>query len=139
MGNYKSVHHKQTIRVAGVETNLPIDSTIVHLLDQVVAAAVADGFRRAETGVIYSVTAGKTYRILGVMIVATSAQVQTIVISTGDTENAETATLITIDTPYLAATPMWYAVDKSLAAGKFLTYNPSSTNVEHIEVIGYET
>ncbi len=137
MGNYKGTTNKK-IRVAGVETNVPIGSPIIHLYDQVAGSNAADGFLDVADHLIYSVPAGKTLRILGVCQVSATAVAETNVISTGDTENAETATLLTLDLPYLATTPHWLSVDVTLAAAKFLTYNPSGTGCNMVEIIGYE-
>ncbi len=137
MGNYKGTTN-QKIRVAGVEINVPIGAKVVHLYDAVAGSSAADGFLDVDDNTIYSVTAGKTLRILGIQIIAATAVAETVVISTGDTENAETATLKTLTLPYIATTEHWYFMDFTLAAAKFLTYNPSSTGINHIEVIGYE-
>ncbi len=135
MVNYKGSTRK--IIVAGVSINVPANGKIVMLQDGVNSSSAADGFLDVNVSTIYSVTAGKTLRILGIGLMPSSANAETVVISTGDTENAETATLLTLTNPFVALL-QWYAVDIELASAKFLTYNPSSTGLAHIFAIGYE-
>ncbi len=137
MTNYKG-STQRTITVAGVVIIVPSNATIKHLIDIVAASSAADGLMDISDGLIYQVTSGKTFRILGISLTSAGTVAQTVVVSTGDTENAETATLFTLQIPYVAGLPMWFSVDKELASAKFLTYNPSSTGTNMIEVIGYE-
>ncbi len=137
MGNYKSANN-QIIRIGGVETKVPIGAKVVMLHDGVAGSSGADGMVDAADNTIYQVTAGKTLRILGIQITCVTATAETIVISSGDTEDAETATIHTHMLPFIAQTPVWHHVDFTLASAKFLTYNPSSTGVAYIEIIGYE-
>ncbi len=140
MGNYKSSISSK-INWGGVITNVPIGAKIVHLHDQVAGSSAADGFIDVFDNAIYQVPAGKTLRILGFRIQNnTPVAADTVVISTGDTENAETATLLTILISMNAQQGIIKEVhvDLTLASAKFLTYSPSSTTVIDIEAIGYE-
>ncbi len=135
MVNYKGSTRK--IIITGLELNVPSNGTVKLLRDAVAADTAADGFIDDSDNLIYAVTTGKTYRILGLGFRCASAGVETVVISSGDTENAETATLITLRLPYTTEL-FWIPVDLTLAAAKFLTYNPSSSGINEILAIGYE-
>ncbi len=136
MVNYKGSTRK--ITVADVEINVPANATIKHLFDGAAGSSAADGMISASDGLIYQVTTGKTFRILGILMVTPTAVAQTVLLSTGDTENAETGTIITLQMPYGANLNIWISLDKTLASAKFLTYKPSSTGLGYIQIIGYE-
>ncbi len=139
MTNYKG--EKRAITTGRQGQVIPIHDghEIIQLVENVDGSNAADGMLENNTGVIYQVAAGKTFRILGVHVrVGTAAAVSTLVISSGDTENAETATLLTLQIPNSGSALTFFAVDKTLAATKFLTINPSNTEISFIQIIGYE-
>ncbi len=137
MGNYKSAAQRK-IRVLALETPVPINANVQHLQDIVAGSNAADGLLNIETNAIYSVAAAREFVILGIGLISVAGAVENVVVSTGDTENAETATILTLQLPSSTGIQEWYSVRKILAAGKFLTYNPSGTGLNQIDVVGYE-
>ncbi len=136
MTNYKG----EKRAVVGTWFSYPVHDghKLIALDENVDASNAADGFHDISTGVIYQVTAGKTFRMLRIQVrIGTPGAASTLVISSGDTENAETATLLTLKLPNQAGN-QYYQVDKELASAKFLTHNPSGTDVIFINIVGYE-
>ncbi len=133
--NYKG-RARTTIKISGFEESVPAAASIKHLTEQVALATAADGMQ-FENG-IYQVTAGKTFHIIGVMVHVNSTGGGNVLLSSGDTENAETASIITLPLPSGRAGVTEFQVTKTLAASKFLTIKPSAAVVDYIEIIGYE-
>ncbi len=139
MVNYK-LSNQRTITAGGITIPVPAGATIIYLTEPTNLAATADGMLKA--GVAYQVTSGKTFHIFGVKVHYSGAGGGTVVFSSGDTENAETATILTLEVPDHTGSEshddFQYVHDITLASAKFLTSNPSGGVVEQIVVIGYE-
>ncbi len=137
MVNYKA--NPRVIKTEAVTYPVNDQFEIIQLDDNVDGSNAADGFHEVNTGVIYQVATGKKFRMIGLTVrIGTGGAASTLVISSGDTENAETSTLLTIKLNNLNSSIDHYAIDKELVAGKFLTYNPSGTDVLFVKIIGYE-
>jgi len=137
MGNYK-IGSRRKITIAGLQTPIPNVGNAFYLYDMVAGSNAADGMMDVDTNAIYQVAAARTLRILGVRLTSLGTAAETVVISSGDTENAETAGILTLQIPTIADLPVWMSVEKTLAGSKFLTYNPSGTGLSIIEIVGYE-
>ncbi len=137
MVNYRGSAQTR-IEIGPVSSSIPIGAKVVLLIDGVAGSNAADGMIDVADNLIYSVPTGKTFYALGIQLTSVTAVAETIVLSTGDTENAETGTVQSMQIPYLQLEPVWFHVAFTLQAGKFLTYNPSGTGVQFIQVIGYE-
>ncbi len=134
MVNYKG--QIRSILVAGYEKSIPAQAKIVTLHEVAAADTGADGMIDDADGLIYQVTAGKTFHCLGVMT-DTDGNSGSMVVSSGDTENAETATVATIYT-WSSTAEEWHIRDFTIASAKFITHNPSGTQVTYVKMIGYE-
>ncbi len=120
MTNYKG--EKRAVITGHQGAIFPIHDghEIIQLVENVDSSNAADGFLETNTGVIYQVAAGKTFRILGIKVsTKTASAISTVVISSGDTENAETATLLTLQIVNGSSNVLYFTVDKTLAATKF--------------------
>jgi len=133
MPNYKGFNK---IKIAGLE--VPIKGRIVFLTEQTAASSTADAMQ--EISVVYQVTAGKTLTILGFRIYVDATGGGTLAVYQGDTEDATTSLKATIDLPAIGVGNL-YEVYRStgIAAGKFVTIVPSTTQVIHVDMIGYES
>ncbi len=138
MVNYKG--QVRSIVVGGYERSIPAQAKVIQLHEQVDGSSAADGMFDTSDGIIYSVPAGKTLVILGVTLHGkAAAALDVVVISSGDTENAETASLVSIQIPIGNAITE-FVLDGSItfASAKFVTINPSTTTLDYITMIGYE-
>ncbi len=137
MSNYKSPH-KQIIG-ANVIHHVPKSANIVHLNEPIAAAAAADSLFDTADNLVYSVPVNKTLKVLVIKVTLASNAGGTVSITTGDTENAETAVIVVLRQAIAAADFVQeYAVDFEWAATKFVTAKASTTHINHIEMIGYE-
>ncbi len=137
MVNYKS--KRKTITFAGVEYPIPEAAVIKFLHDDTASATAADSMFDSNDNLVYAVTAGKTFHLLGVRIFHDETiSAGSLVVSSGDTEDAETAAIITLKVGATANIIVEVPMDKTFAAGKFVVYNPSAAVVENIQMIGYE-
>ncbi len=136
--NYKST--QRSITVHGIKVFIPANGVIKHLYDQTASAATADAMRDVDTQAAYQCPTGKTFHIIGVYLHHDETIVAgTVVLSSGDTEDAETSTIVSITTiPKANGVIEAYFENKTLLAGKFLTINPTAATEEFIEIIGYE-
>ncbi len=145
MANYKIV---RTITIGGVTVLVPNNATIKFLSEHVDGSNAADTMLDAGDGGAYQVATGKTFHLIGITIWCdTPVAGETIKISTGDTENAETAAVInTLQLPmvtqitgngteyFVGDTP----TGNTWASAKYLVINPSGTTVDWITMVGYE-
>ncbi len=137
MVNYKG--KKRTITVYGVEFQIPVAATIIRLNEDTGSATTADAMFDVNDQLVYQVASGKTFHLLGVKIYHDETTTGgSVAISSGDTEDAETAAIITVNTGVTVNVIMEYPMDKTFASGKFITINPSAAVVENITMIGYE-
>ncbi len=135
------MNYKGTVRriiFAGVENSVPASANLVAFHEPTVGATVADAMFDTKTNLVYSVPAGKTLRILGIRIHTKTVNAGAVVVSSGDIEDAETATIISIILDANADVVTDYYCDVTFASGKFITINPSQDSVEFIQMIGYE-
>ncbi len=136
MANYKS--DSQSITVAGIKIPIPHDAVIIDIMYAHLGVTTAKSLdAHGSAGGVYSVTAGKKLIIMGVKVLADGTGGGTIALSQGDTEDATTSVKFYIN----VGGPNSYVeqfIQTTITAGKFVTSNPSGTQVEHITVIGYE-
>ncbi len=137
MGNYKST--KRTITVGGVTTFVP-DGAIIKTLQDPVLVSNAPDSMIDDNATLYQVPAGKQYFMVGIKVwgeVATGGG--TVNMYSGDTEDAITTQANVI---YLTTTPTTesqeYYTTYTFLATKFIIVDPSTTNVKHLQVLGYE-
>ncbi len=135
--NYKSTQNK--IVFGGYERTIPAGATLIVLIDDANANASADAMLSEKTNVLYQVTSGKTFHLCGIQYSLVAASGGLVVISQGDTEDAETVTKVTLKFGSELAVLYDVAIDGvSFASAKFITSNPSTTNLAQIRMIGYE-
>ncbi len=134
--NYKDT--LRSINFGGVVTPLPEKAVIVVLTEQTQRSTAADAMQLNSS--VYSVTSGKTFRCLGIHLVSdNNGGPGDVVISSGDTEDAETSTITTVQIPTtVARVVINTAIDFELLSGKFLTINPSTARVDFIYMVGYK-
>jgi len=132
--NYKPT--EQIIACDSVRTKVPNGTTVKYLSDYVGGSSVADGMMY-ET-LIYQVTTGKTFRCLGILLTCNTTGGAYLVISEGATEDAETTEKVRVQTPYQANIKFWIPTDFEIASAKFITYNPSFSDIASIAMVGYE-
>ncbi len=138
MGNYKNpLHTLLGFPDGGILHQIGSGKTPTLLFDRVANATTADGFLKHKTGTIYSVTAAKTFTACGLAVYLDTTTAGDLVISTGDTEDAETATVFNCQLIGVVGW-LYIPVNFTIAAGKFITYNLSGAGVEMIELVGYE-
>ncbi len=91
-----------------------------------------------EGASVYTVTSGKTLKILGCILEkATATSSNTI--HEGDTQDAQTTLKTTMGLGGLAGT-YDIALDIEIASGKYVTFDSSATNkIYSVTIIGYET
>ncbi len=136
--NYKG--KVRSITIAGIEMSVPAGAIIKHLYEQTGSSSAADGMFDQDDLAVYAVPAGKQFHLLGVKLhLDETLTGGTLVLSTGDTEDAETATITSIDIATMknVVQEIWIN-DKIWAATKFITINPASAVIEYTEMIGYE-
>lgn len=135
MPNYKP-YGKSYLGGQWYKVTVP-DSDIVILEDFANSATVADGMIDTVDQLIYQVPAGKQLNVI--MVYHThSTNIVTVTWSTGDTEDAETATKLIVTNAAVAGLTE-FPCKIFFAAGKFITYNPSNTSVMTLGLIGYLT
>ncbi len=145
MANYKIV---RTITVGGVTVLVPNNATIKHLSEQCDGSNAADTMIDSGDGNAYAVATGKTFHLIGVTLYCdTPVAGESVKISSGDTENAETATIINnLMSPMITQKTgngtEYFVGDtpsgNTWASAKFVVYNPSGTTVDFITMVGYE-
>ncbi len=132
MVNYKNT---RKITVGGIE--IESFGTARTLTEQTAASSTADAMQK-ESGT-YQVPTGKSFTVKGIRYLVDATGGGTLAVYEGATEDATTTIKRTID---LAApgTGVWceQAVNFVIAAGKFVTIVPSSTQVIFVQLIGYE-
>lgn len=134
--NYKSTQRKVTW--GGLETTIPISATVVVLGEQTNSSSSADGMIKEFDNVVYAVTAGKTFHLLGISYTL-SAGGGTIAVHEGDTENAQTVAKGTVLCGFTVGVEYFLAIeDETFASAKFITIAPSTTQVLGIRMIGFE-
>ncbi len=137
MVNYKGL--TRSITFSGIKIHYPAQTGHVVLYDQTALSTTADAFLNTTTGTAYTVTAGKQIHVVGVQVwMDTTTASGTVVISQGDTEDAETVTKWTVRLPTKTNAYMEQMCNFTVAAGKFITLNPSAASVSHIVLVGYE-
>ncbi len=136
MVNYKP-RYPITITAGTLTTPLPPESKFKYLYDNVANIQAVDGFLDGETGLIYQVPSGKTLQVVAFFMRVT-AVASSITVHQGDTENAQTDLKATISS---FASPLEYMLNFpwTFASSKFITYEPSSTRHQFVEIHGYET
>ncbi len=136
MTNYKG--GKRKIIVGNVETSVPHGAIIKYLTDETALSASADSMQTAA--ITYVVAANKKFRLLGIILYAdNAASVGDFTVSTGDTEDAETATKVLIEKlTNTQRVAMEIHTDVEFDAGKYIVINPGAANIESVSMIGYE-
>ncbi len=135
--NYKSTQPK--IIIGGYERTIPSDGKLVSLIEPTNANASADAMFNEITNTLYQVTSGKTFHLLGLRYSLVAAGGGTLVISQGDTEDAETVTKVTLMLGFELVAVHEVGMDEiTFASAKFITINPSTTNIAQIRMVGYE-
>ncbi len=136
-GNYRRV--SRTVTIQGVSFSIPNSATIISLMDQTNNANAVDTFSNAKNGVLYTPTIAP-FRILGFKIRTGTAGGGTIAIYKGDIEDAVTTLLFTLSQPPVPDMDVEYAMDleNTIPVGKYLVLDPSTTQTEFIQCIGYE-
>ncbi len=137
MPNYKQ-RKLNRIVMGGLETEIETTSTVKILSDVIALNGSADTLLDTTTGLVYSVPAGKTLKIVAIQILIGTAAASSIGIYEGDTENANTVLKQTLSNP-ATATYFYFAGQIEIAATKFVTYLPASVRHQELTVIGYET
>ncbi len=134
MGNYRETN---SWTWAGIHYYLPSTYNRRLLQEPVAQSSAADGMFTLDNS-IYQVPTGKNFLGRGIKIWNQIAG-GTVAISSGDTENAETALVYTQQLPTVANVS-GIEVDCSftIAAGKFVTIKPSSTTLDFIQIMGFE-
>ncbi len=135
MVNYKVQSHKRII-IDTLEITVPSNAKIVVLHEPTAASASADAMRDDADGAAYVVTSGKTFTCLGVLTDG-DGNAGNVVISSGDTEDAETATVMTVYN-WTSLNEQWHILPFTIASAKFITINPSSTQIKYMKMLGYE-
>ncbi len=137
MANYKTV--TKYIEISGITVAVPKGTTLKHLYDGVGASSTGDALFDHDTGLVYQVTAGKTFKIVGVVLTMASNAGGTLTLHQADTEDATTVLKITIRTPIQGVdSKSEHYFNKDIAGGKFITSTPSTTQINHISIVGYE-
>ncbi len=134
--NYKG--KIQSITVAGLKTYIPSTSSVKQLHESTAGSSSADAMLKTTNNVVYSVTAGKTFALIGVIIGNDGVGGGTLAIWEGATEDAVTSLKWTLPVPTMINTKWEFNGLKTFASGKFITVVPSTTTVDFITMIGYE-
>ncbi len=136
MANYK---RGRNITIAGCKFVLTQSDIFVEITEQTQGSNAADAMQKASS--VYTVATGKSFIALGVRIWTDATGGGTLAIWQGDTEDSLTVLKYTVDVPFIPNL-MGYEVllnpNPVFSAGKFITIVPSSTVVDHIDIIGYE-
>ncbi len=135
MANYKP-RYPITINFGKLTVPIPVGGEPIVLDDFINLQSAADALLDGATGSAYQVTTGKTFHCVGIYI-RTTAVASSIVISEGDTEDAETITKATLSN---SGSPLELEFNHqwTIASGKFITHNPASTRHYEIRIYGYE-
>ncbi len=136
MTNYRSTNRNKII-IAGFETVIG-KAVPIHLTEQTINDTAADAMYKDSA--VYSVPTGKKFILLGVRVYVDSTGGGDLAIWEGATEDAETSLKQTVDLAVAGVNNVieYYIHSVSFAAGKFITINPSGTQVEFVELLGYE-
>ncbi len=136
MTNYKG--GKRKIIVGNVETAVPHGAVIKYLTDEVALSTSPDSMQTAA--IAYVVATGKKFRLLGMVLYSdNTGTVGDLTISSGDTEDAETATKVLIEKgTNTQRFRMEIHTDVEFDAGKYIVNNPATANIEFISMVGYE-
>ncbi len=136
--NYRG--NLKKITVSGIEVPVPNHGDIFMLHDYVGGNGNPDGMIDVGTNAIYQVSTGKTFRIVAIGIISkVTAAGDTVTIYEGATEDAATSSKLVISQPIMANdVEYWIYCEKTIASGKFITYDPSGTTTDNIRMIGYE-
>ncbi len=135
--NYKA-GLRRTINVGGSSILVPEGATVITLQDPTLVSSSADALLKNAT--LYQVPTGKVFRMVGAKFwVEKATGGGTGTIYQADTEDATTFSVLIAYLPTVpAGEPLEFARDYSFTAGKFITIVPSTTNIRHTQILGYE-
>ncbi len=136
MANYKPL--RQSITVGNVTTEVPLNATVKYLYEFTAGSTVADSM--FHEGTVYTVTTGKTFRLLGIAVSCNNSGTSGLILTySGDTENATTSSQVSIPiTSSTVKNPFETALDIEWVAGKYVVYAPTVVRVEYVTMVGYE-
>ncbi len=136
--NYKPI--ERTITLSGITILVPNLAIIKSLADTVNISGAADSALDTTDNLVYTVPSGKILHLIGIKLLMGAAIASSILIYQGDTENATTTLKASMILPNIASTlstSFEFYLDVTIAAGKFLVYNPTAS-IEYIQFLGYE-
>ncbi len=142
MVNYKTPW--DSLEWNGYRRHIPNKAIVKHLTEQVDGSTAADTMIDIADLAAYAVATGKVFHLLGVEIWCdTPVAGGTIALKSGDTEDAETSTVHTLELPMVSQKTgegTKYIIDQAVtwASGKFVVINPSGTTVDQIHIVGFE-
>jgi len=137
MGNYKPVHLINSVNIGGVETSLSKNTKILILFFDFGGGTTPKSLFNVSTNLVYQVPSGKTFQCLGVRIVQIATQ-GNLTISTGDTQDAETATKASFQMPAIVGITE-FPLDITFDATKFITADEDTVTINTLWMLGYET
>ncbi len=135
--NYKGVQTK--IKTPNIEITIPINASLKHLFEPVLSSVAADSMFDMDDNAVYAVTAGKVFH--GILCIVHHDETNlntTVTLFSGDTEDAETASVIIVPGGSVANSVISAFINKTWAAGKFIVNKPAAASVDFLEIIGYE-
>ncbi len=136
MVNYKNVFKNHT-SFNGLARSIPAGATIKILSFPYNLIGTPESLQTAAAD--YVVTAGKTFTAQGA-IIAKATSTSALTFHEGDTADAQTTLKLTIQIHAGVVESVSYAVDFTIAAGKYITFDADATNrVYNVILIGYET
>ncbi len=136
MANYKG--QARRIIIGNVEIPVPAGAVIKTLYDPVLLSTAADALLYQNS--TYQVPTGKTFHMIGMRLTIELATGSgNVIISQGDTEDAETLVKVTITYTSNPTNDQEIYGEEEFTTGKFITVKSSAATLEHIIIIGYET
>ncbi len=138
MANYKRAY-SETITIAGTKIHVPPEAKIVMLTENTALSSAADSMREILTGAVYqSSNSTPGFQPIG-MYINVNGTNGFLDVWTGTTEDAKSTQLAKIYFGTIAGTlEIYIGESASVDDEGFLVIDPSTTNINHISIIGYE-
>ncbi len=135
MANYKP-QENNTVIVGGNVHPIKTGETLIVLYQNFATSTVPQSMLNQADATDYVVTAGKTFKAIGAIIGQTTSYDH--LFYQGDTADATTLFKY-YASRFIASLVMEFAMDFTIAAGKYLTCDPTNSATSSVLVIGVES